>query len=100
MFFRIKPARQYRCLQIARGARVNGKVRQEVIATLGRMDVLEASGQWERLLHSGLRYCQKIQVLDAHAAGEIKLLSFLKIGPDLVFSRLLGLGHWRCSSRS
>jgi len=89
MFFRIKPARRYRCLQIARGVRVNGKVRQEVLATLGRMDVLEASGQWERLLRSGLKCCRKIQVLDAHAAGETKLLSILKVGPDLVFSRLL-----------
>ena len=95
MFFRIKPARHYRYLQIARSVRVNGKVRQEVIATLGRMDVLEASGQLERLLRSGLKYCQKIQVLDAHASGETKLLSILKIGPDLVFSRLwedLGIG--------
>ena len=38
MFFRVKPARHYRYLQIARSVRVNGKVRQEVIATLGRMD--------------------------------------------------------------
>jgi hypothetical protein len=60
------------------------------------MDVLEASGQLERLLRSGLKYCRKIQVLDAHVAGETKLLSILKIGPDLVFSRLwedLGIGE-------
>src|SRR5437660_504484 len=95
MFFRVKPARHYRYLQIARSVRINGKVRQEVIATLGRMDLLEASGQLERLLRSGLRYCQKIQVLEAHQAGETKLLSLLKIGPDLVFGRLwqeLGIG--------
>lgn len=59
MYFRIKPARHCRYLQIDRSVRVNAKVRQEVIATLGRMDVLEASGQLERLLRSGLKYCQK-----------------------------------------
>ena len=47
MFFRVKPARHYRYLQIARSVRVHGKVRKEVIATLGRMDVLEASGQFK-----------------------------------------------------
>ena len=52
MFFRVKPARHYRYLQIARSVRVDGKVRQEIIATLGRLDVLEASGQLERLLRS------------------------------------------------
>jgi hypothetical protein len=34
MFFRVKPARGYRYLQIARSVRVEGKVRQEIIATL------------------------------------------------------------------
>ena len=47
MFFRVKPPRHYRYLQIARSVRVHGKVRKEVIATLGRMDVLEASGQFK-----------------------------------------------------
>lgn len=96
MFFRVKPARQYRYLQIARSKRVDGKVRQEVIATLGRLDVLEATGQLERLLRSGLRYCKQIKVLEAHAGGETRPVAIRKIGPDLVFSRLwerLGLGE-------
>jgi hypothetical protein len=44
MFFRVKPAKGYRYLQIARSVRVEGKVRQEIIATLGRLDVLQESG--------------------------------------------------------
>jgi hypothetical protein len=88
MFFRVKPARHYRYLQIARSVRVNGKVRQQIIATLGRLDVLEASGQLERLLRSGLKYCAKIRVLEAHAAGESTPVAIHKIGPDLVFGRL------------
>ena len=88
MFFRVKPARGYRYLQIARSVREGKKVRQVILATLGRLDLLEATGQLERLLRSGLRYCQQIQVLDAHAAGETKPVSIRKLGADLVFGRL------------
>jgi len=88
MFFRVKPARQYRYLQIARSVRINGKVRQEIIATLGRLDVLQASGQLDRLMRSGLRYCEQIRIIDAHAAGETKPVTLRKIGPELVFGRL------------
>jgi hypothetical protein len=95
MFFRVKPAKQYRYLQIARSVRVNGKVRQEVLATLGRLDLLEASGQLERLLRSGLKHCESIRVLEAHAAGQTEPVVIRSIGPDLVFGRLwqeLGIG--------
>ena len=88
MFFRVKPARGYRYLQIARSVRVEGKVRQEIIGTLGRLDVLQESGQLDRLLRSGLRYCRQVKVLDAHAAGESEPVSVRKIGPELVFGRL------------
>ena len=88
MFFRVKPARQYRYLQIARSVRINGTVRQEIIATLGRLDVLQASGQLDRLMRSGLRYCEQIRIIDAHAAGETKPVTLRKIGPELVFGRL------------
>src|SRR5882724_13036593 len=96
MFFRVKPARGYRYLQIARSIRVEGKVRQEIIATLGRLDVLQESGQLDRLLRSGLRYCRQVKVLDAHAGGESEPVSIIKIGPELVFGRLwqdMGIGE-------
>src|ERR1700757_296011 len=57
MFFRTKPAGSYRYLQIVHSVREGKKVRQQVIATLGRLDLLEASGQLERLMRSGLRHC-------------------------------------------
>ena len=47
MFFRSKPAGSYRYLQIVHSVREGKKVRQQVIATLGRLDLLEASGQLE-----------------------------------------------------
>jgi len=88
MFFRTKPAGSYRYLQIVHSVRKGKKVRQQVIATLGRLDLLEASGQLERLMRSGLRHCQSFAVIDAHAAGEIQPVAIRRIGPDLVFARL------------
>jgi transposase len=88
MFFRSKPAGAYRYLQIVHSVREGKKVRQQVIATLGRLDLLEASGQLERLMRSGLRHCESFAVIDAHAAGEIEPVAIRRIGPDLVFARL------------
>jgi hypothetical protein len=64
MFFRVKPARGYRYLQIARSVRRGKTVRQEIIANLGRLELLQESGQLDRLLRSGLRFSQNIKVLD------------------------------------
>jgi transposase len=88
MFFRSKPVGSYRYLQIVHSVREGKKVRQQVIATLGRLDLLEASGQLERLMRSGLRHCESFAVLDAHAAGEIEPVAIRRIGPELVFGRL------------
>jgi hypothetical protein len=69
MFFRVKPARGYRYLQIARSVRRGKTVRQEIIANLGRLDLLQESGQLDRLLRSGLRFSQNIKVLDEQQQG-------------------------------
>jgi hypothetical protein len=63
MFFRVKPAGTYRYLQIAHSVREGKNVRQQVIATLGRLDLLQESGQLDRLMRSGVRHCQSFAVL-------------------------------------
>jgi hypothetical protein len=88
MFFRVKPAGPYHYLQIAHSVREGKKVRQQVIATLGRLDLLQQSGQLDRLMRSGVRQCEGLTVLDAHAAGETQPVAVRRIGPDLVFGRL------------
>jgi hypothetical protein len=88
MFFRVKGNGDREYLQIAESYRDGARVRQRIVATLGRLDVLQASGQLERLLRSGLRFSKRLRVLDAHAAGETKPVAITKIGPDLVFGRL------------
>jgi hypothetical protein len=54
----------------------------------GRLDLLQQSGQLERLMRSGVRHCAGLAVLDAHAAGQMAPVSVRRIGPDLVFGRL------------
>jgi hypothetical protein len=56
MYFRKKSSGGRVYLQIVASRREGDRVRQQVIATLGRWDELEASGQLERLLRSGARF--------------------------------------------
>lgn len=88
MFFRVKGTANRKYLQIAESFRDGHKVRQRIIATLGRLDLLQQTGQLDRLLRSGLRFSEKIRALDAHAAGQTKPVEVTRIGPDLVFGRL------------
>lgn len=88
MYFRVKRTGPYAYLQIVRSQREGRRVQQQVLTTLGRLDVLQATGQLDRLMRTGLRYCEKIRVIDAHAAGETTPVSIYSIGPNLVFDRL------------
>jgi len=90
MFFRVKHSGSYGYLQIVESFREQGKVRQRVLSTLGRLDGLQASGQLDSLLRSGLRFCQRLAVIDAHAAGQTEAVQVQRVGPDLVFGRLWG----------
>ncbi len=88
MFFRVKRTGAYSYLQIVESFREQGQVRQRVLSTVGRLDVLQASGQLDALIRSGLRFCEKLAVIDAHAAGQTEPVQMQRVGPDLVFGRL------------
>jgi hypothetical protein len=88
MFFRVKRAGSYQYLQIVHSIREGEKVRQQVFGTLDRLDELKASGRLEALMRSGLRHCENLAVIDAHAAGETQAVRLLRIGPELVFGWL------------
>ena len=66
---------------------VDKKRRQQVIATLGRIDELQQNGQLERLLRSGARFADKAIVLDALDRGGGTAISTRRIGPALAFER-------------
>ncbi|HSE00584.1 MAG TPA: IS1634 family transposase [Burkholderiales bacterium] len=86
MYFRKKTSGGRVYLQIAASRRVGGGVRQRVIATLGRLDALEASGQLERLVRSGARFATRALVVTA--AQDDPTAAVRRIGPALVFERL------------
>jgi len=88
MYFRKKTSGRRAYLQIVESRREGAAVRQQVIATLGRVEDLQASGQLERLLRSGARFAAKAIVVDAVAAGEATASAARRIGPALVFERL------------
>ena len=90
MFVRIKKAGAYQYLQIVHNERVNGRVKQHVIATLGRLDVLQKTGQLDALLASCARFAGHTAVLTAHRQGRIPPAEKVRIGPVLVFERLWG----------
>jgi len=88
MYFRVKRSGEYAYLQIVESFREQRQVRQRVLSTVGRLDLLQASGQLESLMRSGLRFCEKLAVIDAHGAGQTQAVRVQRVGPDLVFSRL------------
>jgi hypothetical protein len=73
---------------VVRNARVGQQVRQEVIATLGRLDVLQKTGELDALLSSCSRFADQVAVLDAVRDGRLAPAEALRTGPPLVFERL------------
>src|SRR4030042_1102626 len=73
-------------LRLVESRRVNGKVRQDVIATLGRLDSLQASGDLDKLVASLAGYSQH-QWVKAEGLSLIGQWS-REYGPVLVFRRL------------
>src|SRR5438309_6068999 len=76
---------------ISRSSTAGAKVirfASKVIATLGRYEDLQASGQLERLLRSGARFAAKAMVLSAAADDATSKIAVRRIGPALVFERL------------
>ena len=84
MYFRRKISAGRAYLQIVESRRDGEAVRQQVIATLGRFDALQASGQLERLVRSGARFAAKAMVLSAASNDAAIKIAVRRIGPALV----------------
>src|SRR5512135_2007378 len=67
MFFRTKTSGPRSYLQIVENRWEDGRPRQRVLATLGRLDQLQQSGQLDALLASGARLAQSVLLLSAYA---------------------------------
>ncbi len=88
MFFRRKHSGRTEYLQIVKNQRVDGKPRQSVVATLGRVDELAQDGTLDRLLRSGARFAHSAVVLTAYERGEATKVATRQLGPALAFERL------------
>lgn len=88
MFVRVKKSGKYDYLQVVHNEKIAGKVKQNVIATLGRLDVLRATGKIDALIASCARFAEHTAVINASRRGEIPVAGKVRIGPPLIFERL------------
>jgi hypothetical protein len=92
MFVRAKRSvqggRVYEYLQVCESFREKGKVRQRVLATLGRRDRLVASGALDGLLSSLAHFSERLRVVEAVRTKGITARASRAWGPALVFGRL------------
>src|SRR5947208_1307921 len=94
MYFRKKTSAGRTYLQIVESRRDGDQVRQQVIATLGRYEELEASGQLERLLRSGARFAAKAMVLSPVAATCSPASTWCSWTPPASTSKAPAAGRW------
>ena len=86
MFARIKKSGKYQYLQIVENRKEKGKVKQRVIATIGRMDQLQAKDRVETLIRSLSRFSERaLMILSGQSDVSAEAV---KIGPSIIFERL------------
>ena len=86
MFARVKKSGKYQYLQIVENRKEKGKVKQRVIATVGRMDQLQEKGRVETLIRSLSRFSEKaLLILSGQSDVSAEAVT---IGPTMVFERL------------
>ena len=91
MFFRLKKSGERAYVQIVENKRIDGAVRQSVVATVGRADELAASGGLASLLASGAKFCDQvllIRAFDQKAEESGFSLVAKRIGGPMLFGRI------------
>jgi hypothetical protein len=78
----------YDYLQIVRSYREGGKVKQQIIGSLGRRDHLLASGELDGLLRSLAKFSENLRVVEAGRDSGLVARTARQWGPALVFGRL------------
>ncbi len=92
MFVRLKrsgpPGAVREYLQIVESFREHGKVRQRLIATLGRRDELVATGALDDLIRSLTKFSERLRVVEHVRHDGLQAHTARAWGPALVFGRL------------
>ncbi len=86
MFVRLKRVRSYRYLQLVESVRAEDKPRQRVLATLGRVEQLQANGSIDALISSLSKFSP--EALTVIAGKSHPDTHALTMGPVLIFQRL------------
>ena len=88
MFFRTKKSGPRSYLQIVENHWRDGRPQQTVLATLGRLDDLDANGKVDGLLTSGARFAHKLLILSEHQRHNLPVIRTRHWGAPLVFEKL------------
>jgi transposase len=88
MFFRTKKSGPRSYLQLVENHWRDGRPQQTVLATLGRLEELQATGQVDALLTSGARFAQKLLVLSEYQQHKLPVIRTRRWGAPLVFEKL------------
>ncbi|MBC8391915.1 MAG: IS1634 family transposase [Deltaproteobacteria bacterium] len=88
MYIRSKTVKGKTYLQLVESQWINGRSKQVVLKSLGRLDTLRETGQLDGLLRSGMKFSERLAVLDAHEQGKSIKTESRRIGPALIFEKL------------
>ena len=79
----VQDGRSYEYLQIVRSVRDGTRVRQELVASLGRRDLLVATGQLDQLLQALARFSTRLRVVEAAKDERFVARAGQELGPGL-----------------
>lgn len=92
MFVRLKRVatnqRSYQYVQIVENCREAGHVRQHIVASLGRLDQLEAEGDLQRIIEGLVKLAPQVRLVKAQREGSLAAETDRVWGPVLIFERL------------
>jgi hypothetical protein len=92
MFVRVKRVRSgsktYEYVQVVETRRDRGRVQQHVLANLGRLDELLASGDLDRVITGLVAHSKTLHLVQRYRGGDLIAESDRVWGPVLVFGRL------------
>jgi len=88
MFIREKRIGAYSYVYLVETVREDGKTKQRIIRNLGRKELVEATGDLDRLARSAARLSQRSMVLSLIEGGSTPGVACRRIGAPLLFERL------------
>lgn len=88
MFLRAKTVKGLTYLQIVESHREDGRVRQRVVASLGRLDRLQKRGEIDSLIRSLEKFSEKLEMLDAARLCAEDGAPQRLVGPTMLFGPL------------